>query len=155
MTFKKGQSGNPAGCPKGAKRAVTLLCDEILNDATEDIMNAIVAGAKALDPTCVAACAKYFGVVRRGRRMSIGLPAINKPEDILAALKHIAAKVEDGTISAEEAQDYSALVEKHSQAIQVNDLALRIEAIERGAPLPPPAPMIEHHKEATPCPSDH
>lgn len=151
--WKPGQSGNPNGPPTGRKKSITMLSDEILNDACADIITSIRDRAIDGDPTAMQVTARYFGIVRRGRRVNIGLPVINTPDDVLKALQHIQVKVSEEVISAEEAQDFIELVRAQQSAIETVELVKRIEAIEKGFALPPPPLTIEHHsEEVEPCP---
>jgi hypothetical protein len=155
MVFKPGQSGNPAGPPTGRKKSITMLSDEILNDACKEIMESIRDRAIGGDPTAMQVTARYFGIVRKGRRVNIGLPTINTPEDVLKALQHIQVKVAQELISAEEAQDFIDLVRAQQSAIETVELVKRIAALEQGFALPPPPLTIEHQsEEVEPCPSD-
>jgi hypothetical protein len=36
--FRKGQSGNPSGKPKGCRNATTILFDELLEDNAQDLI---------------------------------------------------------------------------------------------------------------------
>jgi Family of unknown function (DUF5681) len=40
--FQKGQSGNPAGKPKGARHKATLLAERLMQDDVEKIVNAVL-----------------------------------------------------------------------------------------------------------------
>jgi len=49
--FQKGQSGNPAGKPKGARHKTTLLAERLLLDDVEKIVNAVLTAARNGDMT--------------------------------------------------------------------------------------------------------
>jgi Family of unknown function (DUF5681) len=44
--FQKGQSGNPAGKPKGARHKTTLLAERLMQDDVEKIVNAVLTAAR-------------------------------------------------------------------------------------------------------------
>jgi hypothetical protein len=44
--FQKGQSGNPAGKPKGARHKTTLLAERLMQDDVEKIVNAVLIAAR-------------------------------------------------------------------------------------------------------------
>lgn len=50
MAFKKGNSGNPAGKPKGAKNKVTLQLRELITQFLEERFETIVSDFKKLEP---------------------------------------------------------------------------------------------------------
>ena len=47
--FPKGESGNPAGRPKGARNRTTLLAEALLEDDAEPLMRKIIDDAMAGD----------------------------------------------------------------------------------------------------------
>jgi hypothetical protein len=54
--WKKGQSGNPAGMPKGTRHRATMLAEKLMEDDAENIVRAVVNAAKAGDPTAMRLC---------------------------------------------------------------------------------------------------
>jgi len=44
--FQKGESGNPAGKPKGARHKTTLLAERLMQDDVEKIVNAVLTAAR-------------------------------------------------------------------------------------------------------------
>ena len=50
MAFNKGNSGNPAGKPKGAKNKVTLQLRELITQFLEERFETIVIDFKKLEP---------------------------------------------------------------------------------------------------------
>ena len=50
MALKKGNSGNPAGKPKGAKNKVTLQLRELISQFLEERFETIVTDFKKLEP---------------------------------------------------------------------------------------------------------
>jgi hypothetical protein len=44
--FKKGQSGNPSGKPKGCRNATTILFDELLKDNAKELIEKTIEMAK-------------------------------------------------------------------------------------------------------------
>jgi len=57
MTFQPGQSGNPAGRPKGARgKAAALLAERMFEGEAEDIIRADIDLAKGGDAAAVRVC---------------------------------------------------------------------------------------------------
>src|ERR1700730_10926676 len=44
--FQKGQSGNPAGKPKGARHKATLMAERLMQDDVGEIVRAVVTAAR-------------------------------------------------------------------------------------------------------------
>ena len=50
MPFQPGQSGNPAGRPRGARNKTTVLLEQLLEGNAEPIMRTLIAQAKKGNP---------------------------------------------------------------------------------------------------------
>jgi hypothetical protein len=109
---------------------MTKLSDAILEEGREDVVRAIVEGAKKLDPACVQVCAKHYQLPRKGRRVAMPIPKVRVAADLPLALNFIAEQVSVGLISAEEASDYVTLVNAQCRAIEVADIDIRLRALE-------------------------
>ena len=81
--FQKGQSGNPAGKPKGARHKTTLLAERLMQDDAERIVNAVITAACNGDMTAAKIILDRICPPRRSRPFH--LPAIERDEDSLAA----------------------------------------------------------------------
>jgi hypothetical protein len=49
--FRKGQSGNPSGKPKGTRNRTTVLAEKLMQDDAADIVQVVLAAAKGGDMT--------------------------------------------------------------------------------------------------------
>jgi hypothetical protein len=56
MPFEKGESGNPAGRPRGARNRATLLMENLLADDAEAIGRKAVEMAKGGDMAAIRLC---------------------------------------------------------------------------------------------------
>src|SRR4029077_15792763 len=74
--WKKGQSGNPAGMPKGTRHRATMLAEKLMEDDAEDIVRDVVNAAKAGDPTAMRLCIERLAPLRKGRPITFDLPDI-------------------------------------------------------------------------------
>ena len=76
--FQPGQSGNPAGKPKGARNRTTLAIEALIDGATDDIANKAIELAKAGDSVLIRALPRSSGTARRDRHISFELPPMEK-----------------------------------------------------------------------------
>jgi hypothetical protein len=81
--FQKGQSGNPAGKPKGARHRTTLLAERLMQDDAEKIVNAVLTAARNGDMMAAKIILDRIAPVRRSS--SFDLPRIECREDKPAA----------------------------------------------------------------------
>jgi len=158
--WQPGQSGSPAGKPKGTRNKTLMALDAIGHENAEAILQSAVAAAIGIPPDLKAA----FGALtatppdvraaveavtgtppdiraaemilsrcwpaRRGRPLVLDLPPVHAAGDLPAALAAIVAAAADGTLSPEEAQALGSLLENQRKAIETADLDARITALE-------------------------
>ena len=91
--FQPGQSGNPAGKPKGARNRTTLAIEALIDGAAADIANKAIELAKAGDPTMIRALLDRAAPPRRDRHISFELPPMEKAADAVKAAAAIAQAV--------------------------------------------------------------
>src|ERR1700747_512075 len=101
--WKKGQSGNPAGMPKGTRHRATMLAEKLMADDAENIVRAVVNAAKNGDPTAMRLCVERLIPVRKGRPITFDLPDIETASDITRALGVIAKAMAAGELTPDEA----------------------------------------------------
>ncbi len=82
-----GKSGNPAGRAKGSRNAALLALDAIGSEAGKGIREAVVSAAKAGDMRAADILLRRLWPERKGRPVTLDLPAITAPGDIVAALR--------------------------------------------------------------------
>ena len=121
--FRKGQSGNPAGKPKGARHKTTLLAERLMQDDAENIVNAVLTAARNGDMTAAKIVLDRIAPVRRSNPFD--LPKIEGWADVGPARAAILEAVADGNLMPSEAADIFKLVEKVAR--------LREAAAARGA----------------------
>ena len=91
MPFEKGESGNPAGRPRGARNQATLLMQNLLADDAEAIGRKAIEMAKAGDLAAIRLCMDRLAPARKDEPVAFELPPIEKPADIVAATASIVA----------------------------------------------------------------
>ena len=129
--FKPGQSGNPSGRPKGSRHRVTLLAEQMVDGAAEEIVGKVIEHAKLGDPIALKMLMDRILPVRKERPTQFELPPINAPTDLPTAFAAISSAVADGEITLAEGAEASRLVENYARAVEVTELAARIDALEK------------------------
>lgn len=132
--FKPGQSGNPAGRPKGSRHKVTLAIEAILEGEAEALTRKAVELAQAGDITALRLCMDRLAPVRRDRPVTFDLPKIETADDLPKATQAIMEAVAGGELTPSEAAELGKLVDAHAKAIEVTDLHRRLAALEGGRP---------------------
>ena len=129
--FEPGQSGNPAGRPKGSRNKMTLLAEQLLDSSGEQIVNKVIEKALAGDSSALNLC---FGrlMPKRERSVTFDLPPIDTPQDLRAASAAVVQNCQDGTLSPHEALKVMAVISAHAQALGWADqYEERVAEIER------------------------
>lgn len=128
--FKPGQSGNPAGKPKGARHKTTLAIEAILDGDAEALTRKAVELALAGDMVALRLCLDRLAPVRRDRPVTFDLPKIETVDDLPKATQAIMEAVAGGELTPSEAAELGKLVDAHAKAIEVTDLHRRLAALE-------------------------
>lgn len=129
--FKPGQSGNPAGKPKGARHRATLAAQELLDGEGEAITRKAVELAKEGHPVALKLVMDRILPPRRDSPISITLPPISTASDLAEATGHLVQAVAQGELSPSEGQAVATLLETRRKALETLELQNRLEALER------------------------
>lgn len=130
--WQPGQSGNPAGRPKGSRNRLTLACAGLLAADSEAIMARLIQRAKKGEDVALKLCVERLLPVRsaRDRWVQLDLPAVSEASDLVGAAAAVVERAAAGDITLSEAKEFMVLVDAQRRAIETADLAVRIEALE-------------------------
>ena len=132
--FKPGQSGNPAGKPKGARNATTMAAEALLDGEGEALTRKAIKMAKAGDLSALRLCLERILPPRKDRPVTFSLPPIASPKDATAALSALLTAVASGDLTPVEASEIGKLVDGYVKAVEANELAERLVALEKRMP---------------------
>jgi hypothetical protein len=121
--------GNP-GRPPGSKNKTTKMLEALVEGEAEKLTRKHLELALAGDIRCLHYCLDRLHPQRRGRALDLQLPKINGVNDIPSAMSAIAAALNDGDLSAEEASHLVRFFESYANAFIVNDFAIRLQNVE-------------------------
>lgn len=129
--FKPGQSGNPAGKPKGARNRSTLALEAILEGEAEAITRKAIELAMEGDPQALRMCMDRLLPVRKDRPVRFEMPEMAEAADIVKATGAMLSAVASGEITPSEAGELGKLVTAHIQAIELGEWAPFIDDLKR------------------------
>ncbi|WP_407166596.1 DUF5681 domain-containing protein [Bradyrhizobium sp. ORS 111] len=129
--FQRGRSGNPAGKPKGTRNATTVALEALLDGEAEELTRKAIELAKGGDMAALRLCMERIVPPRRDRPVTFEMPAITQPAEAAAAMASILVGVSAGQITPGEASEVAKLVEAFVKAVEIADLAARIDRLER------------------------
>jgi hypothetical protein len=137
MPFEKGQSGNPAGRPRGARNKGTVLLQMLLEEAGEAIARKTIDLAKDGHIAALRMCLDRLAPARKAEPIAFELPPLDKPADSAAAAAAVLAAVAAGELAPSEAADVTRVIDSYLRARQEarfeEHLAARLEQ-QRQAP---------------------
>ena len=116
--FPKGQSGNPAGRPRGSSNRATGAAEMLLDGEATALTRKAVELALAGDPTAMRLCIERLLPPCRERTVKFLLPPIESVGDISAAMQAVTSALAKGDITPGEAATIAAVVESFARAIE-------------------------------------
>ena len=128
--FKPGQSGNPAGKPKGLRNRATLALEALLDGEAEELTRKAIELAKNGDMAAIRLCLDRIAPPRKDRHVAFPLPAMNEPVDAVKGLASIVAAVASGELTPSEASELTKLVEGYARVLETVDHEERLRALE-------------------------
>src|SRR3989442_7335132 len=93
MPFEKGESGNPAGRPRGSRNRTALLMENLLSYEAEAIGRKAVEMAIKGDMAAIRLCMDRLAPPRKEEPIAVELPPLQKPADSVAAAATLVAAV--------------------------------------------------------------
>jgi hypothetical protein len=146
--FKPGQSGNPAGRPKGSRNKITLLAQAMVEAEGPELIRTFIDGTKAQRPVPQKITGGVLFPPHRYRPVEIDLPETDTPAGVAAAQSALVRHVAEGEICPEQGAQVSRMLEATLRALEVADLDGRVRRLEeqlglepQADPLPPDDPM--------------
>ena len=128
--FKPGQSGNPAGRPKGARHASTLAIEALLDGEGEAITRKAIEAAKAGDMVAIRLVLDRICPPRKTRPIHIELPSVQDASGVAEAQQEVLRAACAGELLLDEAQALSGLLEGRRQALETQELEARLSELE-------------------------
>ena len=130
MPFAKGESGNRAGRPPGARHKATLAAEALLDGESEALTRKAVEAALGGDMAALRLCLDRIVPPRRERPVNFKIPPLKSAEDAAVAMAAITEAVAAGELLLGEAESASALVERFVRTIEAGEFEKRLRALE-------------------------
>jgi|SRR6266542_4029456 hypothetical protein len=131
MPFEKGESGNPAGRPRGSRNRTALLMENLLGYEAEAIGRKAVEMAIKGDMAAIRLCMDRLAPARKDEPVAFELPPLEKPADSVAAAATLVAAVAEGELTPSEAAQLAKVIEVYVRAIETKVFDERLTSLEK------------------------
>ena len=131
LPFQKGQSGNPAGRPKGSRNKSLLAIEALMDGQAEAITKIVTEKALEGDIMAIRLVLDRIAPIRRERPVFFELPPLKTADDAVEAMSCIVGGVASGELTPTEANDLARIVDGFVKSLEACDLAKRIATIEQ------------------------
>ena len=131
--FQPGQSGNPAGKPKGTRNRATRLAQALIDGKASEVVEKALELALAGDGPVLRALLDRLCPPRKDGPIKLMLPSIETAADLPIVTGSLLRAVAEGRLTPSEAQAMAPLVEAHRKALETEELEKRIAALEQTA----------------------
>jgi F0F1-type ATP synthase gamma subunit len=133
MPFQKGESGNPAGRPRGARNRATVLMENLFAEDAEAIGRKAIELAKAGEIAALRMCLDRLVPARKDEPVVFELPPLDKPADSVAAAATVVAAVAAGELTPSEAADLAKVIDVYVGALETKGFDERLAKLESAA----------------------
>ena len=133
MPFQKGESGNPAGRPRGARNRTTVLLENLFAEDAEAIARKAIELAKAGEIAALRMCLDRLVPARKDEPVVFDLPLLDTAADSVAAAARIVAGVADGDLTPSEAVDLAKVIDVYVGALATKGFEERLNKLESAA----------------------
>jgi F0F1-type ATP synthase gamma subunit len=132
MPSQKGESGNPAGRPRGIVNRATALAQTLLSERAEGIARKVIALAEEGDMAAIRVCMERLVPPIKHQPVAVELPPLENAVDSVEAMARIAAAVAAGDLTAAEAAELANVVNVYLGALASQAFEERLSALEKG-----------------------
>jgi hypothetical protein len=128
--FARGQSGNPAGKPRGARNKVTVAIESLMGQYGQQVAARVVKRACDGDMVAARLVLERIAPLRRGRPVRLRLPEIGDAASLMAAQAALLRAIAAGQVTPEEAEPVSAMLSTYLKIVETVDIDRRLSEVE-------------------------
>ena len=131
MKFQPGQSGNPAGRPRGSRNRRTIASERLFDAAAEKLTKTVIDLADQGHPVALRLCMERI-CPTRDRAVAFELPGMATAADAVAAMGSVVQGVADGELTPRDAAQLAAVIQAFSRTLSTAELERELRELVQG-----------------------
>lgn len=128
--FKPGQSGNPAGRPRGARHKYTMAALALLEGESEALTRKAIEEALKGNMVALKLCLERLVPPAKERPLAVPFPEVKDASDLARFTATLLAAVGNGDIDPGQAAAVAKIVETHRNALELSEIEARLKKVE-------------------------
>lgn len=128
--FKPGQSGNPAGKPKGTRHKSTMAALALLEGEASALTRKAIDEALGGNMVALKLCLERLVPPAKERPVDIVFPEVSEASDLAKLTATLLAAVGNGDLDPGQAASLAKVVEIHRNTLETEDIESRLQKIE-------------------------
>ena len=128
--FLAGESGNPAGRPKGARNRTTMAVQALLEGDAPAVARRAIDAALAGDMVAIRLVLDRIAPAPRDRVVQFELPVVASVSDVPQIMIWLLRAVAAGEIAPAEADSVAKLAEQYRRSVETADIDARLKVLE-------------------------
>jgi hypothetical protein len=131
MQFQKGQSGNPAGRPRGSRNRAATRIRELLGPKTDELVGKLVELALAGNVGAIRLCLDRLAPAGKYESLLCELRPLEKAADAVGAMAGLASAAAAGEVTADEAAKFAKMISVYVDTLEAHDFDERLTKLEQ------------------------